>query len=101
MDPVNNLKLPDFDLFLVLGMLFTIHGFLLRSKSKIFQYARLLPYLLSILRIRATYELSLFIYGMKGIENIFTFDMRLSIALKFTGLLVLQCSRASFQPPQS
>ena len=51
MDPVNNLRLPDFDLFLVLGMLFTIHGFLLRSKSKIFQYARLLPYLLSILRI--------------------------------------------------
>ena len=50
---------------------------------------------------RATYELSLFIYGMKGIKNIFTFDMRLSIALKFTGLLVLQCSRASFQPPQS
>ena len=25
----------------------------------------------------------------------------LDIALEFTGLLVLQCSRASFQPPQS
>ena len=39
--------------------------------------------------------------NIKNKKHIFILDMRLSIALKFTGLLVLQCSRASFQPPQS